>query len=100
MEVMQASVMVVELGPEQVTTVGNQQALSNFMRQVNVALNVDDTEEAIAKLRSAIRRIDGCILRGEPDRQGKERDWISDCEVQNEVYAGLDAALQALQQTP
>ncbi len=101
MAVIKANNILIGLEPHQVTTKGNQKALSKLMRQVITTLNGECAiEEPIAKLYSAIRRVDGCTLRGEPDSKGKERDWIIDCEVQKEVYAELDAALQSLLQVP
>ncbi|AXT72922.1 PKD domain-containing protein [Vibrio sp. dhg] len=98
-EVVEANDVLVELDTSEVTTIGNQQAITNFLTQVTVALNVGDNEEAVSKLQSAISRVDGCSLRGEPDIKGKERDWITDCEAQTEIYDYLTTALDALVQS-
>lgn len=95
-EVIEANDVVVELESVEVTTEGHQGALTNFMAQTTTALESGDIEEAILKLQQAISRVDGCALRGEPDGKGKDRDWVTDCEAQAEVYAPLTAALQAL----
>ncbi|MEZ9918691.1 PKD domain-containing protein [Vibrio breoganii] len=95
-EVIEANNVVVELDPVEVTTEGHQGAMTNFMAQTATALESGDIEEAILKLQQAISRVDGCALRGEPDGKGKDRDWVTNCEAQDEVYASLTAALQAL----
>ncbi|OED94283.1 PKD domain-containing protein [Vibrio breoganii] len=95
-EVIEANDVIVELEPVEVTTKGHQGAMTNFMAQTTTALESGDVEEAIVKLQKAISRVDGCALRGEPDGKGKDRDWVTDCEVQAEVYVSLTAALQAL----
>ncbi len=84
------------LSLEQVTTKGNRQALQNFLTQALAALRAGDLEEARSKLRQAIERTDGCVLRGSPDGNGAGRDWVIDCEAQASIYEKLNAALNVL----
>jgi hypothetical protein len=80
----------------EVTTAGNQNAYTNFLTQAMVAIQDGDIAAAIDKLEKAIVRADGCALRGEPDGTGRGRDWITDCDVQIDVYNSLTDALNAL----
>lgn len=95
-QIVTADVVVVGLSAGQVTTSGNQNALSNFLDQAVAAIQEGDIPEAIDKLEKALTRTDGCILRGSPDGNGKGRDWIIDCSVQLELYDLLNAARSAL----
>ena len=81
---------------EQVTTRGNQNALQNFLTQTLDALHRGDVEHARDKLAKSINRIDGCALRGRPDGDGDQRDWVTDCAAQAAVYPLLTNALGAL----
>ena len=94
--IVSAGESIVALGPEQVTTQGNQNALMNFLTQATVAIQEGDVAEAINKLQKALSRTDGCILRGNPDGNGPGRDWITDCPEQTVVYNSLNSALTAL----
>ena len=94
--IVSADESIVALGSEQVTTQGNQDALTNFLTQATVAIQEGDIAEAINKLQKALSRTDGCVLRGEADSNGPGRDWITDCGVQMMVYESLDLALAAL----
>ncbi|WP_372883099.1 PKD domain-containing protein [Psychromonas sp.] len=98
-KVMNAAIEVGELELVEVTTAGNQNALTNFFTQATVAINAGDKEEAIAKLEQAISRVDGCALRDEPDGKGKGRDWVTDCTAQADIYKSLTLALEALIQS-
>ena len=84
------------LPPESVTTQGNQIALSNFLSQAITAIQGGDVDMALRKIDDAIARVDGCVLRGEPDGNGPGRDWIIDCGDQAVVYALLILAEAAL----
>lgn len=95
-QILDADTIVVGLNASQVTTGGNQNALSNFLEQAVVALQDGDTAEAIQKLEKALKRTDGCPLRGSPDGNGQGRDWITDCAAQTDVYNTLSAALAVL----
>ncbi len=81
---------------EQLTTKGNRQALTNFLTQALSALRAGDTDETVSKLRHAIERTDGCVLRGAPDGNGSGRDWVTDCAAQAAIYEKLNAALSVL----
>lgn len=95
-QIVGADDIVTSLAAGQVTTSGNQNALSNFLDQAVAAIQAGDLPEAIDKLEKAIERTDGCILRGTPDGNGKGRDWIVDCATQVDVYNQLNSALVAL----
>lgn len=79
-----------------VTTFGNQTALSSFLSQVVAAIQDGDINRAITKLEQAIERTDGCVERGQVDGDGPGRDWITDCYAQMEAYTLLNEALNAL----
>ena len=95
-QIVAADAIVEALLPGQVTTSGNQNALQNFLSQAIVALQEGDIDKAIDKLEKAIARTDGCALRGSPDGNGGGRDWITNCDSQDEVYPLLNDALNAL----
>ena len=95
-EIVSAGETVVGLGPEQVTTQGNQNALMNFLTQATVAIQEGDLAEAINKLQKALSRTDGCVLRSAPDSNGPGRDWITDCTEQIAIYNSLNSALIVL----
>ncbi|MDB6169296.1 MAG: hypothetical protein JWM88_2160 [Verrucomicrobia bacterium] len=94
--VVQTDAVIANLPPGQVTTAGNQNALSNFLSQALAALNSGNTALAIAKLRAALERTDGCAIRGTPDLNGPGRDWITDSAAQAQIYPALKSALAAL----
>lgn len=94
--ILAASGAVAALGTEDVTTQGNRVALLNFLAQALAAIQEGDLLEAIDKLQKALNRTDGCVLRGIPDGNGPGRDWITNCDDQNTVYALLHSALSAL----
>jgi hypothetical protein len=96
-QIMSGADIVESLGPGQVSTGGNQNALLNFLGQAVVALQKGKTDNAIHKLEKALERTDGCALRGAPDGNGPGRDWITDCDAQIETYGLLSDALAALQ---
>jgi YVTN family beta-propeller protein len=95
-QIQQANEIVAALPPSDVTTKGNQNALTNFLSLATVAIQSGDLVEARNKLQQAIERTDGCVLRGMPDGNGPGRDWITDCAAQLEIYDLLTAALAAL----
>jgi len=91
-----ASEAITGLPPSSVTTKGNQTAINNFLIQATAAIQAGRLTKAQDKLQKAIKRTDGCVLRGEPDGNGPGRDWITDCEAQVEAYNLLNDALAAL----
>lgn len=95
-EILEASDLVFNLAPGQVTTRGNQVALLNHLRQAVAAIQIGDLDEAIHKLETSISRTDGCPERGSPDGNGPGRDWITDCDAQNQIYPLLVSALDSL----
>jgi hypothetical protein len=98
LQIITANEQVAALTPEDVTSVGNQTALTNFLRQAVVAIQTGDFSEAIKKLEDALARTDGCVLRGAPDGNGPGRDWITSCVDQAVIYDSLSSALSALKQ--
>ena len=88
--------LVTSLPPAQVTTAGNQNALSNLLDQVAKAIQAGDNTLAIEKLNQAISRTDGCERNGVPDSSGPSRDWITDCAAQASMLVYLRASLRAL----
>ncbi len=79
-----------------VTTGGNQQALTNLLGQAVQFIQAGNAAQARHKLESAIKRTDGCVLRGGPDGPGPTLDWITVCGAQLPVYQSLIQALAAI----
>jgi PKD domain len=88
--------LLVGLSAGQVTTVGNQNAFGNFLRNAVKSLQKGDAEKAVDSLNEAITRTDGCERTGAPDGNGSGRDWITDCAAQEQMLADLRAARDAL----
>ena len=88
--------LITDLLPEEVTTGGNQGALGNFVEQAIAAIQDGNDDHAIFKIDEALERTDGCVLRGEPDGNGEGRDWITDCNAQQDAYDLLTLARDAL----
>ncbi|HCH3497205.1 TPA: PKD domain-containing protein [Vibrio parahaemolyticus] len=97
-EVVNADKLMDSLPLEAVTSAGNQASMTDFLAQSVKALEREDIAKAIHSLERSISRVDGCVLRGAPDTKGQDRDWVTDCEAQFEVYETLTSALQALEQ--
>ena len=87
---------VLELPSSAVTTVGNQNAITQFLRNAADALAIGDATEARLQLGHAANRTDGCALRSTPDGSGPARDWITTCAQQGPIYQAIIAALAAL----
>ena len=68
----------------------------DFTAIVLNAIQNDQIDQALKKLDATIRRTDGCVLRGAPDGNGRDRDWIIDCDEQAAIYASLIATRDAL----
>jgi hypothetical protein len=79
-----------------VTNGGNQNALIQFLSNAVVALQSGNVTGARQQLQQAISRTDGCALRGAPDGNGPDRDWITNCAKQEQIYPPLVAALTAI----
>ena len=47
-------------------------------------------------IEQALKRTDGCALRGTPDGNGPGMDWITDCPTQLDLYGRLMDALNAI----
>lgn len=95
-QIVYASDVVEGLKAGQVTTGGNQKALSNFLKKATKNIQKGNYAQAIVDLNQAIERADGIPLRGSLDGNGPGRDWITDPAKQAEVYALLTAAVAAL----
>jgi hypothetical protein len=87
---------IVSLPPTSVTSEGNQNSLENLLTKAVQNIQDDKIDKARRRLEDALVRTDGCVLRGAPDTQGSERDWITDCAAQTELYNDLIAVLNAL----
>ena len=94
--IVDVSAVISELPQDAVTTGGNQNAALNWLSQAAAAIEEGDIDEAVHKLEQTIERTDGCALRGAPDGNGPGRDWITDCDVQLELYILLVSALDAI----
>lgn len=95
-QIQAASDSVLDLPGGAVTNRGNQNALTQFLSNAVLALQSDDLNAAGHQIAQAIRRTDGCALRGAPDGNGPGRDWITTCDGQNQVYPLLVEALAAI----
>jgi hypothetical protein len=96
--VLRANDIVIALDATEVTTAGNQNALTNFFAQAVRLLQKGNIADAITKLENALNRTDGCAERGVPDEgdDENERDWIVSCGAQTTVYSEISNALAAL----
>lgn len=95
-QIVLANDAIIALPLESVTTKGNRNALTNFLRQAIEAIDENDLAEAVNKLEKALIRVDGCAQRGSPDGNGPGRDWITNCSDQAVVYDALEKSLDAL----
>lgn len=93
-----AGALLLSLDRNQVTNRGNQIVLGVFVYQAVAAIQRGNTDRAIFKISQAMRRTDGCVFNGSPDGNGFNRDWVTDCDAQQVLYADLNDALQALLQ--
>ena len=89
LQIVDIDAVVAGLDTSQSTTQGNKTAFLNFLSQAVVAIQEGDTADAI-------KRSNGCALRGTADGNGKSRDWITDCASQIAAYGLLHAAREAL----
>jgi hypothetical protein len=96
--VLRAYDIVSALDVADVTTKGNQNALSNFFVQAVRSIQKGNIADAIEKLENALSRTDGCTERGAPDQGNgeNERDWIVNCSAQVATYSEISGALAAL----
>ena len=69
---------------------GHRSAMHNILNAVERAVAAGDTEEAIAKLQTLRRRVDGCGLVADLD------DWIVDCAAQLEIRQQIDTLITNL----
>lgn len=81
-----------------VTNGGNQKVLVHTLARALQDMQSDDYADARRELERAIVRTDGVVLRGTPDTQGHERDWVTNPAEQVTLYWQLYWALQALPQ--
>lgn len=75
---------------------GHRRAFTNFLDQAVTAIQRGDLSHAARKLTRAIRRADGCSLRGAPDAPGPGMDWVTNCTAQTVTYTDLTNALNIL----
>jgi hypothetical protein len=90
-KIMCAADLIAGLGPNQVTTKGNQNALGNFLSQTVKEMQKGNNANAISKVNEAIERTNGCEVNPgpSPDGNGPGRDWVTDCGVQPPILACL-----------
>jgi streptogramin lyase len=93
MQVHEAASTILSLGAADVTTGGNQNALTQILSGAVLALQRGNDTQARQMLTQALVRTDGCALRGAPDGNGPGRDWVTACTAQAEIYRLLLAAL-------
>lgn len=95
-----AAAAIGDLNGGQLTNGGHQTSLINFLSQAIVFIQSGNTAQAIKKVEDTIVRTDGCPLRGGVPDSGPnpKRDYVLDCVEQNQIYAWLMAALDALGQ--
>ena len=96
--ILSADDIITMLDPAEVTTSGNQNALTNFFSQAARSIRKGNIADAISKLQNARNRTDGCVERGVPDDGSgdNERDWILSCADQALAYTEINNALDAL----
>ena len=79
---------------------GHRRRLVRTLRWTLRFLHRDHPVLARKLLKHAIRRTDGCVLRGEPDPKGSWRrhtpDFVVDCTAQSDLYDLLTSALDAI----
>lgn len=76
---------------------GNRTALQHFLNASLRSITTNDPQRSQQDLLRAIIRVDGCALRGTPDGNGPDRDWVLNCSDQLPIYISLRSALDALQ---
>ena len=81
---------------DQGVTVAYAQSLFELSQQAVSAIQKGKLKIAVDKLNKSLERTDGCVLRGSPDGNGPERDWITDCDSQAVIYQLLSDARAAL----
>lgn len=98
-KIIEASDIILDLEPNQITKPGHQKSLSNDLKNAIKEILKGKTGNAVGKLNSALDRTDGCVLRGSPDENGPspyEWDYVTDCSIQAELYTLLTEAITAL----
>lgn len=91
-----ASDVIENLDENQVRREGNRASLLRFLGQAMHSIQNGNNARVVRKLEKALKRTDGCALRGSIDEKSPGRDWITDCNAQNEIYGLLSAALVAI----
>jgi len=103
---------VTTLPSAQVTTGGNKTSLRQKLIQARLNIVQGKYKKAAQKIKDAIKRTDGCALRGTPDPMGvtikvfgftitlgqHTADWVTSCAAQAEIYAELNEALDLVDQ--
>lgn len=96
--IMETEDLTSALDENDVTTAGNQNALTNFFAQAVRSIQKGNIADGINKLENALLRTDGCVERGSPDDGSgtDERDWIVSCSEQATAYNQINLAIEAL----
>ncbi|MDG1874982.1 MAG: PKD domain-containing protein [Mariniblastus sp.] len=95
--ILEASDIVRSLKKHQIAKKGNRKKFVKELAKAIKEIQKGHYYHAVKALNKVIKRTDGCALRGRPDRCGKSRDWIKDCDAQLEVYDLLTQAKYLLQ---
>ena len=98
-EILKASAAVKALDRNQLASPGLKVALVTQLAIAarNVQANRYRSIVALTLLNNNLSRVDGCFLRGTPDGGfGAERDWVTDCAPQREIYQHMNQAIAAL----
>lgn len=95
-QIMNASDMIGSLLPGQLDAIGHQTALGNYLQKAISDIQSGNIGKAITWIEKTLERTDGCVLRGSSDGNGNGMDWVTDCAVQQDLYALLTDAIDAL----
>lgn len=94
-EIINEAIDVISAMPDD--SFSNPNKRKTLINKLNATLKMVDNgeyEEAVEKLQfDILPKIDGCTLRGEPDKQ----DWIIDCDDQKEVYVLIEKAIASIE---
>jgi hypothetical protein len=96
-KVQAAADVVVNLPPGAVTNAGNQNTLVQFLSIAAMVIHSGHPAAAVQKLQATLTRLDGCANHGTPDTMnGPDRDWVTTCNAQGQIYPLLQDAIAAL----
>ncbi|HET9701867.1 MAG TPA: hypothetical protein VFP70_13175, partial [Burkholderiales bacterium] len=76
-----------------IDAIGHREALVNFVEQGRTAAQNANPALALTRFGEALRRTDGCTLRGAPDPGGVEQDWMIGCAPAQTAYTHIRRAM-------